>query len=106
VFGTSRLTYRKNRLRADAYVNFQGARAHDRLAVEEQAKTEIYAKDANGQTYCPAWYTANVRATYTTKFGLRAQVGLENLTDVRYRPYSSGVSGAGRSVVVAVHVQF
>jgi hemoglobin/transferrin/lactoferrin receptor protein len=106
VFGTSRLTFRKNRLRADAYVNFQGARAHDRLAVEEQAKTEIYAKDANGQTYCPAWYTANVRATYTTKFGLRAQVGLENLTDVRYRPYSSGVSGAGRSVVVALHVQF
>ena len=106
VFGTSRLTFRKNRLRADAYVNFQGARAHDRLAVEEQAKTEIYAKDANGKTYSPAWYTANVRATYTTKFGLRAQVGLENLTDVRYRPYSSGVSGAGRNVVVALHVQF
>jgi hemoglobin/transferrin/lactoferrin receptor protein len=106
VFGTSRLTYRKNRLRADAYVNFQGARAHHRLAVEEQAKTEIYAKDANGQTYSPAWYTANVRATYTTKFGLRAQVGIENLTDVRYRSYSSGVSGAGRNLVVAVHVQF
>ena len=106
VFGTSRLTYRKNKLRADAYVNFQGARAHHRLAVEEQAKTEIYAKDANGQTYSPAWYTANVRATYTTKFGLRAQVGIENLTDVRYRPYSSGVSGAGRNLVVADHVQF
>jgi hemoglobin/transferrin/lactoferrin receptor protein len=62
--------------------------------------------DAEGNTYCPAWYTANVRLSYTTDKGIRAQLALENLTDVRYRPYSSGVSGAGRNWVCALHVPF
>lgn len=106
VFGTARATYKKKRFRADAYLQFQGERSHEALPFEEREKTEIYALDDEGNTYCPAWYTANVRFTYTTGSGIRAQLALENLTDVRYRPYSSGVSGAGRNWVCALHVPF
>ena len=106
LFGMARATYKKKRFRADTYLQFQGKRSHEALPFEERDKTEIYALDAEGNTYCPAWYTANVRLSYTTDKGIRAQLALENLTDVRYRPYSSGVSGAGRNWVCALHVPF
>jgi hemoglobin/transferrin/lactoferrin receptor protein len=105
-FGLARVTYRKGRFRADAYSQFQGARQADQLAWEERAKTEIYALDAQGNAYCPAWYTLNARASMEFKRGVAVNLGLENLTDQRYRPYSSGISGAGRNLVVAVSARF
>lgn len=105
-FGLGRLTYRRGRLRADVYTQFQGARRNDQLAWEERAKTEMYALNADGLAYCPAWYTLNARASMEFKHGLNLNVGLENLTDQRYRPYSSGISGAGRNLVVALAARF
>ncbi len=105
-FGLARLTYRRGRVRADVYTQFQGARRNDQLAWEERAKTEMYALNADGLAYCPAWYTLNARASMEFKRGLNLNVGLENLTDQRYRPYSSGISGAGRNVVVALAARF
>jgi hemoglobin/transferrin/lactoferrin receptor protein len=32
--------------------------------------------------------------------------GIENLTDQRYRPYSSGISGAGRNFILALTAHF
>jgi hemoglobin/transferrin/lactoferrin receptor protein len=40
------------------------------------------------------------------KYGVTLNVGLENITDQRYRPYSSGISGAGRNAVVALAARF
>jgi hemoglobin/transferrin/lactoferrin receptor protein len=88
------------------YTQFQGARRNDQLAWEERAKTEMYALNADGLAYCPAWYTLNARASMEFKHGLNLNVGLENLTDQRYRPYSSGISGAGRNLVVALAARF
>ena len=105
-FGLARVTYRKGRFRADAYSQFQGPRRNDQLAWEERAKTEMYALDAEGKAYCPAWYTLNARASLDLKHGVGINVGIENLTDQRYRPYSSGISGAGRNLVVAVSAKF
>jgi hemoglobin/transferrin/lactoferrin receptor protein len=105
-FGLAKVTYRKGRFRADAYSQFQGPRRNDQLAWEERAKTEMYALDADGKAYCPAWYTLNARASLDLKHGVGINVGIENLTDQRYRPYSSGISGAGRNLVVAVSAKF
>ena len=84
----------------------QAARSNDELAWEERAKTEIYALDAEGNAYSPAWYTLNARASMELKYGVTLNVGLENITDQRYRPYSSGISGAGRNAVVALAARF
>jgi hemoglobin/transferrin/lactoferrin receptor protein len=105
-FGMGRITYRRGRVRVDGYTQFQGARSNDQLAWEERAKTEMYALDADGNAYCPAWYTLNARASIDLKHGIGINVGVENLTDRRYRPYSSGISGAGRNLVVALSARF
>ncbi|MCB0298058.1 MAG: TonB-dependent receptor, partial [Calditrichaeota bacterium] len=42
------------------------------------------------------------------QFNPRWQVtlGIENLLDLRYRPYSSGIAAAGRNVIVGLRAGF
>jgi hemoglobin/transferrin/lactoferrin receptor protein len=105
-FGVSRLTYEAGPLRLQAYVQFQGERSFENLSVDERGKDEIYAKDNQGRNYAPAWYTLNVKAQYQVSESFSLSGGLENMTDQRYRPYSSGLSGPGRHFILAANVDF
>lgn len=105
-FGVSRIDYQAKKLRAQLYVDYQGERSFENLAFEEQRKDEIYAKDENGNNYSPAWYTLNLKFSYPLTDFLFLNVGLENITDQRYRPYSSGISGPGRNWVLSLRGNF
>lgn len=103
-FGMSRLTFKQGKVKLQLNAQYQGERSFEDLAVSEQGKDEIYAKDENGNPYAPAWYTLNFRALVDLNDGWQLSAGIENLTDQRYRPYSSGLSGAGRNFVTSLRV--
>lgn len=105
-FGVSRLNYRFNKLNLEFYTNYQGERKYDELPVSEQSKDEIYAKDSNGNNYSPAWYTLNIKAIYDLENQFILSVGIENITDQRYRPYSSGISSPGRNFILSLRYNF
>ena len=105
-FGVSRLHFKSKQFQAQIYIDFQGERSFEQLAFEEREKDEIYAKDFNGNNYAPAWYTANLKISYLWFKQLHTVFGIENLSDQRYRPYSSGISGPGRNVILSVSYQF
>ena len=73
---------------------------------EELGKTEFYALDVNGEPYSPAWYTLNFKTMYRVNETLLLTAGLENITDQRYRPYSSGISAPGRNFIIGVKAKF
>jgi hemoglobin/transferrin/lactoferrin receptor protein len=106
LFGVSRLTYTAYKLNLQIYAEYQGERKHEDLAVEERGKDEIYAADENGNTYSPAWYTLNFDAMYRFTEYLSISAGIANLTDQRYRLYSSGISGPGRNFILSLGVNF
>ena len=106
LFGVSRLTYQKAALRMQFYAEYQAERSFEELAQDERRKDEIYATDENGNNYAPAWYTLNFKASYQFKRGIMLTAGLENITDQRYRPYSSGISGPGRNLILALNLRF
>jgi len=62
--------------------------------------------DAEGKAYAPAWYTINLKAEYAFYKQSTLLLGVENITDQRYRPYSSGISAAGRNFIVALTHRF
>lgn len=105
-FGVSRLNYRYNKLNLELYTNYQGERKYDELPVSEQSKDEIYAKDSNGRNYSPAWYTLNIKAIYDLENQFILSAGIENITDQRYRPYSSGISAPGRNFILSLRYNF
>ncbi len=106
LFGASRLRYKYQDLTLEFNSIYQGERNFDGLPQEEQAKDEIYAKDANGNNYSPSWYTLNLKALYQLTETCSVSAGVENLTDQRYRPYSSGLSGSGRNFILSVRANF
>ncbi|WP_313113989.1 TonB-dependent receptor [Aequorivita sediminis] len=105
-FGVSRLNYKKNKLRMELNVLYQGKRDFDDLPEGEKGKTEIYALDENGNPYAPSWYTLNYKALYKLSHTFDISGGVENITDQRYRSYSSGISGAGRNFILSLTAHF
>ncbi len=105
-FGTTHLTFTQSRVRLDLYANYNEEVAYDDLAPSEQEKTEIYAADANGNPYSPAWYTLNFKGSYQVNSHFQVTAGLENITDQRYLPYSSGVVAGGRNFILGVRANF
>lgn len=72
------------------------------IAPGEHEKKEIYALTPSGKVYVPSYLTANLNASYLLMNRLRLSIGLENIGDVRYRPYSSGISAPGRSLTAGI----
>lgn len=105
-FGTAALSYRRGALHAMLYTDFQARRSADDIAIDERGKTEIYALDADGRPYAPGWMTLNLKATYALPRGGMLHLGLENMTNLRYRLYSSGLSAAGRNFVCGLTWRF
>jgi hemoglobin/transferrin/lactoferrin receptor protein len=105
-FGATHLIYRRDRLKADFYGVYNGEISYEDLAPEEQSKPHIYATDANGNPYSPSWYTLNLKVQYQLADLLMLIAGIENITDQRYRPYSSGIVAPGRNFIVALKTSF
>tara|TARA_R110002051_G_scaffold95735_4_gene165782 strand:+ start:2088 stop:4517 length:2430 start_codon:yes stop_codon:yes gene_type:complete len=105
-FGDVHLVWKNQKLKTDVFVNFNGEVAFDDLAVSEQSKDYIYAVDASGNPYAPSWYTLNFRSKYTISNALKASLILENITNQRYRSYSSGIVAPGTNFIVALAYQF
>ena len=74
--------------------------------LRNEVKRRSMPWNEDGNPYAPSWYTLNVKASYGFDNGMTFTCGLENLTDQRYRPYSSGLSAAGRNFIVALSARF
>ena len=97
VFGRSALQFQAKGLKAELFVQFNGAKEWDELAPSEQAKTHLYSPAGS-----LPWHSWNLRLSYQLTNYLQLNSGLENIFDKHYRPYSSGISAAGRNLYVTL----
>ena len=105
-FGDFHIIWKNQRLKTDLFFNYNGEVSFDDLAVSEQSKEYIYAVDADGNPYSPSWYTLNLRSQYVVSNALKTSVSLENMTNQRYRSYSSGIAAPGLNLIVGLEYQF
>ena len=101
-FGISRVGYANSKLDLELNFQFSDKVAFKDLAEEEKGKKEIYARDQNGNPYSPSWYTLNLKSMYKLTENFTLSAGIENITDQRYRPYSSGIVAPGKNIILAV----
>ncbi len=106
LFGITHVTFTAKRVNLDLYAMYNSEVSFANMAPEEQGKTEIYATDDDGNPYSPAWYTLNFKASYQITDFLAITAGVENITDLRYRPYSSGLVAAGRNFLLSLRANF
>lgn len=105
-FGITRLRYSFGKATLEFNAQYSAEVSNADLNVEERTKPEIYASDANGKPYSPSWYTLNFKGQYQLTPLVSISGGMENITDQRYRPYSSGIAAPGRNFVLALHANF
>ncbi|MBF4985073.1 TonB-dependent receptor, partial [Nonlabens mediterrranea] len=105
-FGDIQLNYEKKSLKLGLFAQFNGQFDFEDLDPSQQSRPYLYALDASGNPYAPSWYTLNIRSRYNLNDALSLNVTLENMTDQRYRTYSSGVSAAGRNLILGARYQF
>ncbi len=101
-FGDFHVIWKNQRLRADLFLNYNGEITNEDLAPSEKTKEYIYALDANGEPYSPSWHTLNLRSQYQITNRLTGTLSIENITNQRYRSYSSGITSPGLNFIVGI----
>jgi hemoglobin/transferrin/lactoferrin receptor protein len=97
LFGSTRFVYRMDRFRAELAIAYNDWK---RLALYSPSGEDNIEDATDFGT--PAWCILSLRTSYQLTSSLQVNLGLENLLDVHYRPFASGVSGPGRNLVLAV----
>jgi len=105
-FGRSALNFQTDQLRLQLYSQYSGGVAPGQLNFEEAGKGHLYLRNAQGALYSPGWYTLNFKASYQFTETLLLTAGLENISNQRYRPYSSGLVAPGRNFILGLQAQF
>jgi len=101
-FGNTHLVWKKNKFQLDAFAEYNNELSFNQLAPSEIEKDYIYALDSDGHPYSPSWYTLNFRTQYQISDASTITAGLENITDQRYKTYSSGIASAGRNLIISL----
>ncbi|MCB0647142.1 MAG: TonB-dependent receptor [Saprospiraceae bacterium] len=102
IFGMLSGEWRKEKWNIGLNFVFNGEVNHDDLPQDEAVKTDLYAKDKKGQTFSPAWTTLNFRSSLQVGKGLGISFGVDNISDIAYKTYASGIAAQGRSFIVAL----
>jgi hemoglobin/transferrin/lactoferrin receptor protein len=100
------LDFHTSKFKAELYAVYNGEVSNEDLAPSEQEKDYMYAIDENGKPYSPSWYTLNLKTRYNLNKNLTFTAGWENITNQRYRPYSSGIVAAGSNLILSVRYNF
>ena len=102
LFGSTSITYTASKLKLDFYINYNGRISANNMALTEREKPYMYSIDENGALYSPSWYTINLKGYYQFNEKLQLNLGIENILDQRYRPYSSGIVAPGINFIIAL----
>ncbi|MDT8415640.1 MAG: TonB-dependent receptor [Flavobacteriaceae bacterium] len=103
-FTDAHLRYKSKRLNADLFVNYNAEVSFNRLPPSERSEIHLHDLDENGNPFTPSWYTLNLRTQFPVNDQLILSGTIENMTDQRYRPFSSGISAPGINFIFAVKV--
>jgi hemoglobin/transferrin/lactoferrin receptor protein len=102
-YGSTGIRYFKRAFSAEANIQYNSEISYENLAPSEQAKPTIYAKDALGRPFSPAWYCINAKASYHYRLATLT-LAWENMTNQQYRTYSSGIVAPGSNFIVSLRV--
>ncbi len=100
VYGKVSATYSDNKQKLNLNIRYNGEKP---LSLYGGSADNLENATPDGT---PSWVTINLY--YQRQLGdtFSASVGLENILDIHYRPFASGVSAPGRNLVMSINGKF
>lgn len=101
VFAKSELQWTKNNHSLTFYSLYNGWKRAEEYSINGSDNLSEATIDGN-----PSWFTLNLN--YFTRLNptMTVQVALENILDVHYKTYSSGISSPGRNFIISLNSSF
>ncbi|NUO20404.1 TonB-dependent receptor, partial [bacterium] len=99
LFGQTSVIYEAKQWTGELYARYNAWKQLDDIPVAGGEVT-VYTDDG-----VPSWWTLNLRGDVRIVEHLELVASLENILDLHYRPYGSGVSAPGRNLIVSLRAE-
>ncbi|MFN5236926.1 MAG: TonB-dependent receptor, partial [Bacteroidota bacterium] len=100
VYGKVGARWHTTKAHAETYLLFNGKKKLEDYNLEGEDNLQYAPADG-----MPAWYTLNIRGGYIIGRNLTLQAGIDNVLDVQYRTFASGINGPGRNIWLTIRVK-
>ena len=101
IFGQTSINFTKRNIKVRYYINYNGKKDISNFSPSELNKLYLYTKDGS-----PAWLTNNISFIYNINYLAKINFSCENIFDIHYRSYSSGISAPGRNFNIGLNMSF
>lgn len=99
-FGRVGIQYNSEKFKSEIFTNFNGWKTLDNYS--SSGEDNLNYATPQGM---PSWYTLNLRTSYNFNKTFTAQFGVDNIMDLQYRVFASGINSPGRNFIVALRVK-
>ncbi|OFX73598.1 MAG: hypothetical protein A2X12_06110 [Bacteroidetes bacterium GWE2_29_8] len=100
-FGKTGIKYERKKLKSEFSVIYNGWKKLFRYSPSGEDNL-TYATSVG----MPSWHTLNLKISYQLSKNISIQGGVDNITDLHYRYFASGISAAGRNYILALKANF
>jgi hemoglobin/transferrin/lactoferrin receptor protein len=100
-YGQLGFSYTKNNLFAEINTQFNDLKPLRKYRLNTE-DNESYATSIG----MPSWYTINIKSNIAISNYIQLACNIDNIMDVHYRTFGSGISAAGRNIALIVRVKF
>lgn len=101
VFGLTEITYKEDKFTATMNVMF-----NDEKSINKYGPGTTDNPESALLSGTPSWWTLNFYSSYYVSPMVKIQFSTENILDLHYRSFASGISAPGRNFVISVRASF
>jgi hemoglobin/transferrin/lactoferrin receptor protein len=94
VHGNTTISYVKSKFNSELFFRYNGAKKLSEYALNGEDNPQFATKDGS-----LSWFTSNLRTSYRFDSHWQLQASIENIFDINYRTFASGISAPGRNLI-------
>jgi hemoglobin/transferrin/lactoferrin receptor protein len=100
VFGRVGVQFNSAKFNSELFSNFSGWKYLSRYSASGEDNLQYATPEG-----MPSWYTINLRASYDVLKNITLQAGVDNMLDLQYRTFASGINAPGRNLTFTVRAK-
>jgi hemoglobin/transferrin/lactoferrin receptor protein len=95
------IQYNSTKLKSELFTSFNGWKRLRNYS--SSGEDNLQYATSQGM---PSWYTINIRLAYEINKDFIIQAGVDNLLDLQYRQFASGINAPGRNIFLTLRAGF
>lgn len=99
-FGRVGVQFNTTKFKSELFSNFSGWKYLSRYSTSGEDNLQYATPEG-----MPSWYTINLRTSCDATKNLTLQAGIDNLLDLQYRTFASGINAPGRNLTFTVRAK-